>query len=682
MAITYVNFDEEVYNSGSPVGSRTKSINIGTRTNGLLIVSVAIFNSSAGVTPDITGITYGGTALSKARDHTYSSGDLDYISEIWYLANPAAGANDRVVTFAAANVGVCQIVTSWYDGAAQTSVLDNVNSGEGTTDPSVAVTPTMDGCLIVSHYCSEANAVLSVGSGETLIVDEDWTSQTAGASYVIQTTAGAQTMDWAGVNSAWAMSVAAFRPAAGPSPSVNDTAGASETVAISAMLSAGINTAETITSVDTPTAQLIAEPITADNVGIAESVSAEVGAEPAREASAADNVGVADQLGTYYPDTVWVNELVAVSIAAMADLEASASEALSLAESSTAELLAEVSASDTIGTAESLAVETGAPQVSVNNTIGTAESTAAEVGIQASAGETIGTAESTAAEITTQVSASEMIGAGEATAAEVGVSQVSVSDSAGLSESTAANVVEAGVLTVSVSDAVIAAESTNALVGPPQVGVSDSIGSSENVAVAVGLPQVSVTDLVGLSEAANAEIVAAAALGASASDTATVTESTELSVLEAGQINIAAGDTVTVAESASVETGSPQAGTSDTIGVSESVAVTISTAISVFETIGTAESCTAAFEFVITTSEMISTSDTSWAMVGASQVSVFETIGIIESSTAGIFGGIPGRVRSTIERIDGVGASIVKVGGVLVEIARRYGISSEDNNNG
>jgi len=45
MAITYIGSQEDSYNTTPAIGSRTVSINIGTRTNGLLVVGIGLYDT-------------------------------------------------------------------------------------------------------------------------------------------------------------------------------------------------------------------------------------------------------------------------------------------------------------------------------------------------------------------------------------------------------------------------------------------------------------------------------------------------------------------------------------------------------------------------------------------------------------------------------------------------------------
>ena len=285
MTITYVSYAVDSYDSASPLGSRTVSVNIGTRTNGLLVVGVGLYNTNPSWTPYVSTMTYAGTSMSQATADTISNGATDYITELWYLTAPTNGTNNLVVTFNASQAGRFFIIASWYDGANQTqaSVLGNTNKGNGTTDPSVSLTPPEDNCLIVSHYFSEANSELTVGSGETKIAGYDFGGQVSGGSYVIQTTAGAQTVDWSGTDAYWSMCVASFKQLAGSDTaltvadltcSVTMDAGGTLTVAAS-MLGVGDLTCAVTTDTPALTVQVsilgvgdLTCAVTADNVTV------------------------------------------------------------------------------------------------------------------------------------------------------------------------------------------------------------------------------------------------------------------------------------------------------------------------------------------------------------------------------------------------------------------------------
>jgi len=216
MAITYVGSQEDISVTGSPV---TISVNIGTRTDGLLIVTIS---GQVGNTFNISSVTYGGVSMGKFSP--FESVGL-YMAAIFYLADPPDGTNDLVITYTVdfgSSFSFRHIVAAWFDGALQTqgSVLDQTNyyyEGSITVDPTLDITPTEDGELLISAVSSKINSVLTVGAGETLVQDYDQGGNFMAVSYAVQTTAGTQAMNWTGQD-AWAMAVASFRAvAAAPS---------------------------------------------------------------------------------------------------------------------------------------------------------------------------------------------------------------------------------------------------------------------------------------------------------------------------------------------------------------------------------------------------------------------------------------------------------------------------------
>ena len=212
MAITYVGNQEDT--NAAATSPQTISVNIGTRTNGLLVVS---FKAYCGNNLSALSMTYNGVSLTAGTRKTrIISSPINYVAQHFYLVTPTNGTNDLVITWTldfGSSFTAKHIVAMWFDGAKQdqATVLDQEVSGEGSTDPSVDITPSEDNELIIGSYFSAANNVLSVGSGETLINDWDAGSYVMGDSYVIQTAAGAQTVDFSGVDDNWIMVASSFR---------------------------------------------------------------------------------------------------------------------------------------------------------------------------------------------------------------------------------------------------------------------------------------------------------------------------------------------------------------------------------------------------------------------------------------------------------------------------------------
>jgi len=210
MPITYVSSGEQfVSNDATPI---TYTVDIGTRTNGLLLVFVGTIDT---VTHTHHTPTWNGVAMDVASTYIKetATGIFQRVS-LFYLVNPTNGSQ----TFSVGHEeGATDIATgsyciaAWFDGALQTqaTVLDDSESGEGSTDPSLTLTPTQNGELLVAFYASEADAILT--PGQTAIQTVDNGTRTMGASYLIQTVGGSQAMTWTGTDSNWIMVAASFK---------------------------------------------------------------------------------------------------------------------------------------------------------------------------------------------------------------------------------------------------------------------------------------------------------------------------------------------------------------------------------------------------------------------------------------------------------------------------------------
>ena len=176
----------------------------------LLVISVA--TRDGGGNYDVSGVTYGGVSCTKAID--VESGGIN--AEIWYLVNPASGANNIVVTAGSTDYGAGGAV-SLKGTKRSSSVLNATNTHTaGTGDPTVNVTTTKNGCYVVDCVYSDLNSNLTVGSGQTQIfqVSLQAGSDRGCGSYEYAATAGAVTMSWSG-NNGNSQVAAAFAPSTG-----------------------------------------------------------------------------------------------------------------------------------------------------------------------------------------------------------------------------------------------------------------------------------------------------------------------------------------------------------------------------------------------------------------------------------------------------------------------------------
>ena len=141
--------------------------------------ALVVFVNTVDPTGDIiSGVTYGGTAMTLIdKTVRYTGTNWTYL---FYLLNPASGANDIVASFTESSAHA-QIFASSYTGVNQTAIdAQNKNTGTGTTSVTVSITTVADNCWLVgggayeSGISAGANTVIrqheSLGSG---IIDSD-----------------------------------------------------------------------------------------------------------------------------------------------------------------------------------------------------------------------------------------------------------------------------------------------------------------------------------------------------------------------------------------------------------------------------------------------------------------------------------------------------------------------------
>lgn len=194
------------------------TVDCGTGSDRLLVALIALRGNA---TQSVSGITYNGDAMTKATSQSHTSSNID--TEIWYLVNPDTGSNTMQVTFSGLQ---CEAMGLAFTGVKQTSPLDQTAGAEGTSStPSVSITPTENNELVVGVLIHESSTASSVGSGETSIYDTDQGAWNTSASFVVQTTAGAQTVDWSnGTSDVWTVSAASFKEATSGSITVTPAA--------------------------------------------------------------------------------------------------------------------------------------------------------------------------------------------------------------------------------------------------------------------------------------------------------------------------------------------------------------------------------------------------------------------------------------------------------------------------
>lgn len=182
-------------------------------TNRVLIVEVVLQRNAAGTVSTVSGITYNGTAMTRAvRENTYAT---SISTEIWYLVAPSTGTNNVVVTLNNALTNDIVVgARTLYNVDQTTPLVTTTTNSNFASSISTNVTTSNTGDFIVDALYTYVAP--TVGANQKLTYSQYANSNTYGvASSETTTTAGVYTMSWTLASSAdISHSVAVFQKAA------------------------------------------------------------------------------------------------------------------------------------------------------------------------------------------------------------------------------------------------------------------------------------------------------------------------------------------------------------------------------------------------------------------------------------------------------------------------------------
>jgi hypothetical protein len=124
----------------APSSPQTTAINTGTRTNGLLTVTV--YGSASNVVSAMTA-TYAGIAMN-ADDNYEDPASANRHIWTFSLEGPSDDSDNLVLTWTVDSGGTMYHLywmADWWDGGNQTAAFDSRTQGNGVTDPSINHTP-------------------------------------------------------------------------------------------------------------------------------------------------------------------------------------------------------------------------------------------------------------------------------------------------------------------------------------------------------------------------------------------------------------------------------------------------------------------------------------------------------------------------------------------------------------
>ena len=173
--------------AGSGATSLTFACKTRVAANRAIIVAVATKGA------DPSGVTYNGVALTRLS----GANEGTRYASLWYLANPASGTNNVVVSLGSSNAIIAASYS--FSHVNQSSVLSNAatNTSGGATSSSATVTSTI-GDVVIDSIAVEDEPVFTVGAGQTqkAQLDSDDTDTSFGSSYETATTTSTA-MTWA-----------------------------------------------------------------------------------------------------------------------------------------------------------------------------------------------------------------------------------------------------------------------------------------------------------------------------------------------------------------------------------------------------------------------------------------------------------------------------------------------------
>lgn len=214
MAIAY-----SATTSGSGSGTSVTYSHTVSGSDTILFVSAFAPYPSTGST---TGVTYAGVAMTKV-DSNKPQANWDY--SLWYLVNPAAGANNVVCTSSTSVSGSFYMsMAVSYTGASQTGQPDASGKANGSsTTLNQSVTTVADNSWVIGAGMSGAGTP-TASTGVT-----SRNSQTfcrIGDSNGPKTPAGSYSMTYTtGSSDNWGLLMASFSPAAAATTQIKSWSG-------------------------------------------------------------------------------------------------------------------------------------------------------------------------------------------------------------------------------------------------------------------------------------------------------------------------------------------------------------------------------------------------------------------------------------------------------------------------
>lgn len=180
-------------------------------TNRILFVGAGSLNDT------ITSVTYGGTSMTLVAKSSYpGSGRIG--TALYYLINPASGANNIVVSSSASDN--ITIAAASYTGAKQSAQPDaNSTTNNAASSVTGSVTTVADNCWLVMAAVNDQNN-FTAGSGTTMRQTDP--NYSIGDSNAAKTPAGSHSLTFnISPSASNGAVIASFSPATASAPSTD-----------------------------------------------------------------------------------------------------------------------------------------------------------------------------------------------------------------------------------------------------------------------------------------------------------------------------------------------------------------------------------------------------------------------------------------------------------------------------
>lgn len=142
----------------------------------------------------ITGVTYNGVSMTQGV-HAELSGDKIMV-DVWYLADPASGSNDIVVTSTTNPISATQgqIGAQSWSSVDKSDPVDATNTETGNGANSTAITTIEDNSMIISCFYTNGDPITGVPNTEIYNIDAG--DKSLAVSYLLKVTAGSETFTY------------------------------------------------------------------------------------------------------------------------------------------------------------------------------------------------------------------------------------------------------------------------------------------------------------------------------------------------------------------------------------------------------------------------------------------------------------------------------------------------------